>query len=193
MVYSGTIRALWLILLLYWIVAATGAKRNVGSRQRFTASGLRVGGVLILAFALQAIPVVRQTLHHAESLLADRPMVRAIGAGICALGVGLALWARIHLGKNWGMPMSTKENAELVTTGPYAVVRHPIYTGILLAMLGSTLGESLFWLLPLVLFGAYFVYSARREEKLMLALFPEQYPPYVQRTSMLLPRIFRRS
>jgi protein-S-isoprenylcysteine O-methyltransferase Ste14 len=85
------------------------------------------------------------------------------------------------------MPMSRKENPELVSTGPYALVRHPIYTGILLAMLGSTIGQSIFWLLPFILFGAYFIYSARREEKLLTEQFPEQYPAYMHKTKMLVP------
>lgn len=85
------------------------------------------------------------------------------------------------------MPMSRKENPELVTTGPYVFVRHPIYGGIILAMLGSTIAGTAFWALPLVLFGAYFIYSARRDEKLMLAQFPQQYPAYRRRTMMMLP------
>jgi protein-S-isoprenylcysteine O-methyltransferase Ste14 len=85
------------------------------------------------------------------------------------------------------MPMSRRENPELVTTGPYAFVRHPIYAGMLLSMLGSTIGESALWLVPLILFGAYFIHSARREEKRMLEQFPEQYPAYMERTKILLP------
>ena len=85
------------------------------------------------------------------------------------------------------MPMSRKENPELVTSGPYAYVRHPIYTGILIAMLGSAIGASAFWLIPLVLLGIYCVYSARREEKRMMEQFAEQYLQYMSRTKMLVP------
>jgi protein-S-isoprenylcysteine O-methyltransferase Ste14 len=56
-----------------------------------------------------------------------------------------------------------------------------------IAAIGSAIGESLYWVLPLILFGAYFVYSARREEELMRAQFPDRYPPYMQRTKMLIP------
>ena len=97
------------------------------------------------------------------------------------------MFARVYLGRNWGMPMSRKEHPELVTGGPYAVVRHPIYTGIILAMLGSAIGESLFWALPLMLFAAYFVHCARQEEELMRAQFPDQYPDYMRRTNMIVP------
>jgi protein-S-isoprenylcysteine O-methyltransferase Ste14 len=88
------------------------------------------------------------------------------------------------------MPMTQRQNPELVIAGPYAVIRHPIYTGILLAILGSVVGVTLFWILPLILCTFYFIYSAKREEKLMLELFPAQYPAYKARTKMLLPLIF---
>jgi protein-S-isoprenylcysteine O-methyltransferase Ste14 len=85
--------------------------------------------------------------------------------------------------------MSRKQNPELVVTGPYAFVRHPIYGGILLALLGSTIGLGILWLVPLVLGGVYLVYAAKREEKLMLEQFPDQYPAYMKRTRMLVPFI----
>ena len=86
--------------------------------------------------------------------------------------------------------MSRKENPQLVTSGPYEYVRHPIYAGFLLAMLGSTIGDNLFWAIALIVFGIYFVYSARREERLMVEEWPEQYPAYMKRTKMFLPFIF---
>lgn len=193
MVYSGLIKVLWLVLFAYWMFAAIGAKRNVGTRLRWTKNGLRLGVIVLSVLALRMVPVVRHSLQDAQAYLAGSLLIGAIGVAFCVAGIGLALWARVHLGRNWGMPMSTKESPELVTTGPYAFLRHPIYTGILLAMLGSTLGENAFWVLPLVLFGTYFVYSARREEELMMKQFPEQYPAYMRRTNMLLPRIFQRS
>jgi len=68
-------------------------------------------------------------------------------------------------------------------------VRHPIYSGIILAMLGSAIGESVIWALPLVLFAPYFLYSARREEELMREQFPAQYPDYMRRTKMIVPLV----
>jgi protein-S-isoprenylcysteine O-methyltransferase Ste14 len=90
------------------------------------------------------------------------------------------------------MPMSRKEQPELVTSGPYATIRHPIYTGLILAMLGSAIGVNIFWAVMLVPVGVYFIYSARREEAIILQLFPEQYAAYMGRTGMLVPRLFRR-
>jgi protein-S-isoprenylcysteine O-methyltransferase Ste14 len=77
-----------------------------------------------------------------------------------------------------------------VTGGPYAFVRHPIYSGISLAMLGSAIGESVVWTLPLILSVPYFIHCARQEEELMRAQFPDQYPDYMRRTNMIVPFVF---
>ena len=177
------IAALWLIFVAYWAVMGVGAKRTIDARFRRKQVGLLVAVIVLVVFALH-FPVFR---HDALNTVSGGTLTAAIGVLLCALGIGLAIWARAHLGRNWGMPMARKESPELVTSGPYASVRHPIYTGMLTAMLGSAFGESPLWLVPLVLFGIYFVYSARNEEKLMLQQFPEQYPEYMSRTKMLVP------
>ena len=183
------IAAFWLIFIVYWAAMAVGAKKNIGARFWSREVGLRVGAIVLVLLALR-LPVFRQALRNALAYApSSSALMGAVGVVLCALGIGLAIWARAYLGRNWGMPMSRKENPELVTTGPYAYVRHPIYTGMLIAMLGSAIGESPFWSLPLVLFGIYFVYSARREEKLMMVQFPEQYRAYMKRTKMLVPFI----
>jgi protein-S-isoprenylcysteine O-methyltransferase Ste14 len=86
--------------------------------------------------------------------------------------------------------MSQKVDPELVTTGPYRSVRHPIYSGIILAMVGTAIAVSVYWLIAVVLLGAYFLYSAIMEERLMGGLFPDSYPAYKQSTKMLVPFIF---
>ena len=186
-VYGSLFAALWLIFVAYWAVMAVGAKKNIGARFWSRQVGLRVGVIVLILLALR-LPVFRQALRNTLAYTAGANVLMSVGGVVlCALGIGLAIWARAYLGRNWGMPMSRKENPELVTTGPYAYVRHPIYTGMLIAMLGSAIGESPFWSLPLVLFGIYFVYSARNEEKLMIEQFPEQYRAYMKRTNMLVP------
>ena len=142
--------------------------------------------IVIVLLALY-VPVVRHAFQNVQAHVSSSMVMGLIGVVFCALGIGLAILARVYLGRNWGMPMSQKENPELVTTGPYGFVRHPIYAGMLLAMLGSAIGSSVFWVLPLILFGAYFIHSARREETLMITQFPDQYPSYIKRTKMLLP------
>jgi protein-S-isoprenylcysteine O-methyltransferase Ste14 len=186
-IYIRLIAALWLIFIVYWAAMAVGAKKNIGAHFWSREIGLRVGVIVLILLALR-LPVFREAMRNALAYAASTSVLMgAIGVVLCALGIGLAIWARAYLGRNWGMPMSRKENPELVTTGPYAYVRHPIYTGILIATLGSAIGTSPFWLIPFVLLGIYFLYSARKEEKLMMEQFPEQYPQYMSRTKMLVP------
>lgn len=142
--------------------------------------------VIVLVLAASRVPAVRHAVTTAQAT-ARGIAWGAAGTILVGLGIGLAIVARTYLGRNWGIPMSQKENPELVTSGPYGLIRHPIYSGIILAMFGSVLGLSLLWLLPLVLFTAYFIYSARREEALMCRQFPAAYPAYMKRTKMLVP------
>ena len=95
----------------------------------------------------------------------------------------------MYLGRNWGMPMSQKADPELITTGPYEKIRHPIYSGIILGMVGTAIAVSVYWLIAVALLGAYFIYSAIIEERTMTKLFPTTYPPYKSATKMLIPYV----
>jgi protein-S-isoprenylcysteine O-methyltransferase Ste14 len=190
--YRSIIAGLWLLFVAYWAVAAMGAKRNASPRLWRGGIGLRLVVILLVATVLRS-PSLRGFLEEAQRSAGRSDTLSWIGVALCVLGFGLAIIARWHLGRNWGMPMSRKEQPELITSGPYAHIRHPIYTGLILAMLGSAMGVDVSWALLLVPVSAYFIYSARREETVMLQLFPEQYAAYMARTGMLAPRLSRRS
>jgi protein-S-isoprenylcysteine O-methyltransferase Ste14 len=168
----------WVAFWIYWLAAATGAKRGQSQWARF--AGFRVGIVLLLLLLLR----LRVLKGH---VVTRDPVLWGIGLAIFVLGLGLAVWARVYIGRNWGTPMSTKAKPELVTTGPYRTVRHPIYTGIVLGMIGTAIAVSIYWLIAVVLLGAYFIYSAVIEERNMTRLFPSAYPEYKRSTKMLIP------
>jgi protein-S-isoprenylcysteine O-methyltransferase Ste14 len=86
--------------------------------------------------------------------------------------------------------MSKKDEPELVTSGPYRLVRHPIYFGFLLAGVGTAVSLSWTWLIAVALVGVYFVYSATVEERNLTEQFPVAYPEYRRSTKMLVPYIF---
>ena len=182
------ITALWLVLVGTWLANARHAKPVSARRPaRWREMGL-FGAVMVLIGAALLVLHLGGDLRAAQPFIVIRnPVAGVIGAVLCACGVALAMWARARLGRNWGMPMCRVENAELVTTGPYALVRHPIYSGMLLAALGSAIGQSVLWVAALVVVAPYFVYSAVSEEKLMMKRFPRQYPDYARRTKMLVP------
>jgi len=190
-IHRSIIAGLWLLFVAYWAIAAVGAKRSAGRRSLGKEIGLRLVVILIIVALLQS-RVLRQFLAEFQRAAGDSGILGWSGVALCVLGFGLAIDARRHLGRNWGMPMSRKEQPELITSGPYALIRHPIYTGLILATLGSAMGYNVIWGLLLVLIGPYFIHSVRREEAMMLRSFPEQYAAYMARTGMLVPRILRR-
>jgi protein-S-isoprenylcysteine O-methyltransferase Ste14 len=185
-VFRVIIPALWFVFAAYWAISALSAKRSLGITPWWKQSLLR-GGIVALIVAAIHFTGAGRLLRAAHAYQAQSILFGATGATFVLLGIGLAVYARAYLGRNWGMPMSRKEEPELVTGGPYAFVRHPIYTGIMLALLGSAMGETPLFALMLVVFAPYFVYSARREEELMCEQFPAQYPDYMRRTKMIVP------
>jgi protein-S-isoprenylcysteine O-methyltransferase Ste14 len=170
----------WAAFWIYWLAMSTGAKAGSTNWGRF--AGIRVAVILLVLLLLR----IKAFKEHSVT---DNPWLQGIGLAIWVLGLALAVWARVYLGRNWGMPMSHKADPELVTSGPYHKIRHPIYTGIILAMVGTTIAVSLYWLVAVFVIGAYFIYSAVVEERNMTQLFPDTYPAYKRSTKMLVPFI----
>ena len=151
-------------------------KEGSGNRRRIPLTGLT---------ALSVILLVR--VFPAGSLAIRSPIIGATGAVVFASGLALAIWGRVHLGRNWGLPMSEKTEPELITSGPYRLVRHPIYWGLLAGLLGTALVTNLIGLILGPILGLHFYYCAAVEEKNLTATFPSAYPAYQTRTKMLIP------
>jgi protein-S-isoprenylcysteine O-methyltransferase Ste14 len=171
----------WVIFWVYWLVMALTAKAGQARWTQF--AGVRVGIILVILL------LIRLRVVNGHEAGPGNPWLLGIGLGLFVLGLALAVWARVFLGRNWGMPMSQKADPELVTTGPYRRVRHPIYSGIILAMVGTAIAVSPYWLAAVVIVGAYFLVSAVVEERNMAKVFPADYPPYKRTTKMIIPYI----
>jgi protein-S-isoprenylcysteine O-methyltransferase Ste14 len=171
----------WGIFWLYWLVAAFSMKRGRVPPSR----ELRIRALVIVV----AILLARVGVFRGHSLNTDL-WLGGLGLALFALGLGFACWARLHIGRNWGTPMTQKDEPELVTSGPYHLVRHPIYSGILVAGVGTAVALSWLWLIAVALAGAYFLYSATVEERYLITQFPDTYPAYKRSTKMLVPFIF---
>jgi protein-S-isoprenylcysteine O-methyltransferase Ste14 len=182
-VIDYVIYSLWIVFWLAWLVAGLSAKRAAQSRMGQYV-GLRLA-VFVILYLVIRFGVLKG--HHAT---VSSPLLQSIGLVLLLMGLGLAVWARVHLGRNWGTPMSEKMDAELVTTGPYQYIRNPIYSGIILAAIGTSVAISWYWLVAVILMGTYFVYSANVEEQTMLRLFPDTYPEYKRSTKKLIPFLF---
>jgi len=135
-VANAVIGITWTIFIIVWLISAFTAKHTARRR----------GGPSLLLYRLGIVLVIIVIAHYGglnRSILdplSTNPTVDIIGALLVIGGVSLGLWARYHLGRNWGMPMSEKQGAELITTGPYAYIRNPIYSGVLLARTGRLNG-----------------------------------------------------
>jgi protein-S-isoprenylcysteine O-methyltransferase Ste14 len=171
----------WIAFWIFWLAVAGTAKPGRAPWRRFML--IRVATVVVIIVLLRTRVLNDRTVTHS-------PLLHGIGLALFFAGLALAVWARGYIGRNWGMPMSQKIDAELVTSGPYRVVRHPIYSGIILAMIGTAIAISWQWLIVVAALGGYFVYSAFVEERTMTEQFPDTFPQYRRSSKMLIPFIF---
>src|SRR5205823_3102470 len=158
-VVEVVIAVVWAAFWLYWLVAAFSMKRGRVPWSR----GLGIRAVIVVLVIL----LVRfgAFKHHASN---TDLWLAGVGLVLLAAGLGFAIWARMHIGRNWGTPMTQKDDPELVTSGPYRLVRHPIYSGILVAGVGTAVGLSWGWLVGIALAAIYFRYSAMVEERFLV-------------------------
>jgi protein-S-isoprenylcysteine O-methyltransferase Ste14 len=184
-VYGVPFAILWLGWLAYWFFAALNVKRTqrrepVGSL--LLNRGLLAIGALLLAFERLPLPWL------SERFLPLSMAFYWIGLVMLAAGLTLAVWARRHLGRNWSGIVTVKQDHELIRSGPYALVRHPIYSGLLLAILGTAvaIGE---WrgLIAFALITVGFVLKFKTEERFMSEAFGEQYARYRAEVRSLIP------
>ena len=175
------VAASWFVLIVVWFVAAVVL--GVSGIGRTSTLGRVIRLLLVIAVWIAVGYGFRLPTPISTPTRVD---IAAVGAALCVAGCAFAIWARFSLGRSWGMPMTRHAAPELVTTGPYRFVRHPIYTGILFMLVGTSL---VYWLAagPSLAFIGYFVYSARREESDMERQFPDTYPAYKRHSKMLIP------
>jgi len=175
----------WIVFLGYWLVSALRLKK-VKQRE---ARGQRLVQIafMVVAYAL----VFNDTLGRGWLGTRFFPASETIGETgflLAVVGVAFAIWARWHLGENWSGTVTLKEGHELIRSGPYRYIRHPIYTGMLIAFAGTVLalGE-LRGLLAFLIALACFYLKARKEERFLAQEFGESFTEHARRTGMFLP------
>lgn len=177
----------WSAFAIVWLVMAFGRNRAVRTENP-------VGRLLQWTYLGIAYMLLFRT-HLDTGALNQRfvpawPWVAWFGAFLAVVGIGLTIWARIHLGRQWSATVTIRAEHELIATGPYARLRHPIYTGMLTAMLGTalTLGE---WrgLLAVLIATIGFSFKAKKEERFLEEEFGPAFEEHRRRTGFLLPRL----
>lgn len=179
------INSCWIIFLIVWLLAAIFTKRTVYRESRTQRLGHMIPiltGCYLLSHGYDlSYPFNVRIIPQTNAIL----MAAAI---LCVCGVSFCVWARIVLGQNWSGTVTLKEHHELIVDGPYRLVRHPIYTGLLAMIVGTMmelghLGGIIGFLLVLV---SLWVKSSH-EEELMCQQFPDQYPGYQDRVRRIIP------
>jgi protein-S-isoprenylcysteine O-methyltransferase Ste14 len=181
------IESVWLLVGIYWLVAALWAK-PVARREQLLTRIVHLA-IMTMAFGLLFSRSTRVGVLGAR-FLPESAAIGWAGLGLTAAGCALAVWARACLGSNWSATATQKHNHELVRRGPYALVRHPIYAGFLLAMLGTALalGEMRGLVALALAFVGWFT-KARTEERLLSEAFGGAYARYRREVKQLIPFI----
>ena len=177
----------WSVFLVYWAITAVGTKPSV---KRESVCGRAPQMVLVV---LGAVLVFRSDTPFEllrQRFVPRHPLLAGSGVLLTWLGIAIAIWARYHIGQNWSGRVTLKEDHQLIRTGPYARMRHPIYSGIALALLGTAMviGE---WraLIGVLLITSAHILKARKEEAWLGARFGKAYEDYRNVSGFLLPRL----
>ena len=181
-----TARYLWILFTIYWLVSAL--KRKKTKQRESMAHRLTYTLPIVVVFYL---------LYDARLGIAwlgtyfmpHTTEVQWAGVAVMVFGLGIACWARVHLGTNWSGVVTLKEGHELIRTGPYRNIRHPIYTGILIGFLGwAIVGGQVRGLIGMVVVWLSFYIKAKREEKFLAQEFGAKFEEHTQHTGMFLPK-----
>lgn len=191
MLYTDFIVFFWLIFVATWALSAIGVKRDITkNRPWWQWFFVRVLFIVALIWLLNLPSFSGFWISANSSPFFANMAVQLIGVILAGAGIAFAIWARFNLGRNWSGSPQMKENHELVTSGPYRYVRHPIYTGMTTALFGSALVGGPAWLITFIVFLIIFILRIPKEEGYMMKLFPDQYPAYRARTKALIPGVW---
>jgi protein-S-isoprenylcysteine O-methyltransferase Ste14 len=176
----------WLVFLAYWSVSALKLK----SIKRREPRGERL---IQLVFMVAAYFLMFND-QFSRGWLTTRfapasPSIGKFGVTVTVVGIAFAIWARWHLGENWSATVTLKEGHELISSGPYRYIRHPIYSGMLVAFVGTALalGEYRALISVGIVLGAFYT-KAKKEERFLTQEFGEKFREHSRRTGMFLPK-----
>jgi len=186
--HHNSLAIIWTVIWVLWIVPAVFGKRTV-QRQRTGSRILQL--VLLLSAYVLVVDSGRDWGLLNLRVVPPGITGTAVGYGLLLAGMLFAGWARLFLGGNWSSDVTLKEDHTLVQSGPYRIVRHPIYTGLLFALLGTAiaLGE-LRCFLGVLLAAIAWKIKSMSEETLMVQQFGDQYARYREQVKGLVPYLW---
>lgn len=184
LLYHYLFTVLWIAFLVYWQIMAGRVKRT----QRLEPLASRVLRVIMFAAGIVLISARLPAAWLNLQLWPQGRFTFWLGFALTLAGLLFSVWARVHLGRNWSRSVTIKEDHELIVTGPYALVRHPIYSGLFLAFLGTVLAiDATRAVLGFALVALPLWFKLRLEEKWMRVEFGAAYEAYSERVAALVP------
>jgi protein-S-isoprenylcysteine O-methyltransferase Ste14 len=173
----------WGAWVVYWVAMAFTTKRTV---ERGGFFGYRLVAAVLIVGLLAAGRLVHVSAH--SRLWQTTVALGIVSDCIVLVGVAFTVWARLALGRNWSAEVTFKQDHELIESGPYALARHPIYTGLILMALGTAIsyGRAIGFALLVTVCGALW-WKARQEEQIMSRHFPDAYAEYKTRVRAIIP------
>jgi protein-S-isoprenylcysteine O-methyltransferase Ste14 len=181
---------MWVAWMLIWMAWALQSKQTQ-HRESFAS---QMSYALVLWLAIYFIFFAKNLGYWWHSdVFAYRPWIGCTGVAIAVLGFDITFWARFTLGGNWSSSVTVKVKHELIRSGPYRWVRHPIYSGMILAMAGTAIARDQ-WrgVVALVLMWVAFTIKRLKEEQFMRQTFGAQYTEYSDSTGAIFPLLLRR-
>ncbi len=195
---KNIISSCWGVFVVVWLLTATFTKRTVyresGAQRLRYMLPIVIGCYLLFRGSRLPYPFNVRIIPHTDALLESpaSPLaaLRVAAAILCICGVGFCFWARAILGRNWSGSVTLKENHELIVRGPYRLVRHPIYTGLLAMVVATAIQQGhIGGIIGLILISVSLWIKSSHEEEVMRKQFPNQYPAYRERVKRIIPFI----
>ena len=184
---KNIITACWGVFLAVWLLAAIFTKRAVyresGTQRLGYMLPIAIGCYLLFRGDRLPYPFNIRTIPHTDAIL-------VVSSILCVCGVAFCFWARAVLGRNWSGSVTLKENHELIVRGPYRLVRHPIYTGLLAMVIATAIQQGhMGGVIGFILISVSLWIKSSLEEEVMGKQFPDKYPVYRERVKRLIPFI----
>jgi protein-S-isoprenylcysteine O-methyltransferase Ste14 len=177
----------WGVLILMWLIGVISTKAT--ARRASLASRLVLLGPIAAAYLLVNAHVIPRA-WFVTRVWPHTTAIQLLGLAVTILGCVFAIWARLTLGSNWSGLPAVREGHQLIVRGPYKLVRHPIYTGLLLGLAGSAIASGISaWIGIWILVAISYTVKIQQEEQLMMQTFPNDYPAYRRRVKALIPGV----
>lgn len=177
------IECCWIAWVIYWVIMAFTTKRTIER-------GGLIGYRLVVGMLIAGMAAAARLLHvSSHSQLWQTTLALGVATDcIFVAGVAGTVWARITLGRNWSAEVTFKQDHELIESGPYALARHPIYTGLIIMGLGTAInyGRPIGFAVLVAGCGGLW-WKARQEERIMSRHFPDAYADYKTRVHAIIP------